>query len=103
VGLFFGLFIAVEVAAHAARRRPRPALPRLRLIARGRRQLRAVPRAPAVPRRDPLAWALVLPVGLGGGLIFTLAIAYLQDLLAAARAPAARSWPCSASRPRGWG
>jgi SET family sugar efflux transporter-like MFS transporter len=83
VGLFFGLFVAVEVAGTLLAGALAPRLPRLGLIAAGAALYALFLALLPVLAPTPWLWLLVLPVGLGGGLVFTLAIAYLQDLLAA--------------------
>lgn len=82
VGLFFGLFVAVEVAATLIAGALAPRLPRLLLIGAGVGSYALFLVLLPFLAATPWLWALVLPVGVGGGLIFTLAIAYLQDLLA---------------------
>lgn len=81
VGNFFAAFVAVEVAVtlmigtlvrHASR---------LALIATGV-VLYALFLALLTPlAATPAVWLLILPAGAGGALIYTLAIAYLADLL----------------------
>lgn len=82
VGLFFGLFVAVEVAATLLAGALAPRLPRLLLIGAGAGCYALFLALLPFLAGTAWLWALVVPVGLGGGFIFTLAIAYLQDLLA---------------------
>ncbi len=83
VGLFFGLFVAVEVAGTLLAGALAPRLPRLLLIGAGVGLYALFLGLLPFLAATPWLWLLVLPVGLGGGLLFTLAIGYLQDLLAA--------------------
>jgi hypothetical protein len=82
VGLFFGLFVAWEVLGTLAAGVLARTIPRLRLIGAGivlyAFFLALLPFLAATS----WLWLLVLPAGIGGGLLYTLAIGYLQDLLA---------------------
>ena len=82
VGLFFGLFVAVEVLGTLAVGSLARHWPRLPLIAAGVGLYASFLALMPFLAGTPWIWALVLPAGLGGGLIYTLAIGYLQDLLA---------------------
>jgi hypothetical protein len=83
VGLFFGLFVAIEVGGTLLAGALAPRLPRLLLIGAGVGLYALFLSLLPFLAQGPWLWALVLPLGLGGGLLFTLAIGYLQDLLAA--------------------
>lgn len=82
VGLFFGLFIAVEVLGTIIAGAMAAHLPRLVLIATGVWLYALFLALLPFLAETPWLWALVVPAGLGGGFLFTLAIGYLQDLLA---------------------
>jgi MFS family permease len=81
LGYFFGLFVALEIAATLALPRLLGRLGRLTVIGLGVGLYAGFLLLLAPLAGSPWLWALVLPAGIGGGLIFTLAIAYLQDLL----------------------
>jgi hypothetical protein len=81
VGLFFGSFVAVEILATLSLGWFLRWLPRLPLIALGVMIYAAFLAALPFAAASPAVWLLILPAGLGGGLVYTLAIAYLQDLL----------------------
>lgn len=82
VGLFFGLFVAVEVAGTLLAGALAARAPRLALIGAGVLLYALFLALLPFLAATPWLWLLVLPAGLGGGLLFTQAIAYLQDLLA---------------------
>jgi SET family sugar efflux transporter-like MFS transporter len=81
VGLFFGLFVAVEILGTLAVGALIRRIPRLRLIAVGVALYALFLTLLPFLAGGRWLWALILPAGLGGGFIYTLAIAYLQDLL----------------------
>jgi hypothetical protein len=83
VGLFFGLFVGIEVLGTLLGGALAPRFPRLLLIGAGVALYALFLAVLPFAAGGPWVWLLVLPVGLGGGLLFTLAIGYLQDLLAA--------------------
>lgn len=82
VGLFFGLFVAVEVAGTLLAGMLVRHVPRLLLIATGVLLYALFLALLPFLADGPGMWLLILPAGLGGGLIYTLAIGYLQDLMA---------------------
>ncbi len=82
VGLFFGLFVAFEVLGTLLSGALAARLPRLRLIGTGVALYALYLALLPFLAGTPWVWSLVLPAGLGGGVIFTPAIADLQDLLA---------------------
>ena len=81
VGLFFGLFVAVEILGTLATGALARHVPRLTLIATGVGLYAVFLVLLPFVAGGPWLWALILPAGLGGAFIYTLAIAYLQDLL----------------------
>ena len=81
VGLFFAIFVAVEIVVtlyigHIVRR-----LRRLYVIAVGVFVYAVVLALLPVLAASPAVWLLVIPAGAGGALLYALAIGYLQDLL----------------------
>lgn len=83
VGLFFGLFVAVEIAATLGVGLLVRHVPRLVLVAAGTVVYAAFLASLPFLAASAWVWVLILPAGVGGALIYTLAIGYLQDLLAA--------------------
>lgn len=83
VGLFFAIFIAFEVLGTLMLGSIAHLLPRLKMIALGSVIYVAYLMLLAPLAYGPWIWLLVLPAGLGGALIYTPLIAYLQDLLGA--------------------
>lgn len=81
VGLFFGLFVAVEIGGTLAVGLLARRVPRLVLIATGVGLYALFLLLLPFLAGSAWLWALVLPAGLGGAFIYTLAIGYLQDLL----------------------
>jgi hypothetical protein len=81
VGLFFAAFVAVEIGATLSLGWLLRWAPRLLLIALGVATYAAFLACLPFAAASPLVWLLILPAGVGGGLVYTLAIAYLQDLL----------------------
>ena len=81
VGLFFGLFVAVEILGTLATGVLARRIPRLRLISTGVGLYAVFLVLLPFVAGGPWLWTLILPAGLGGALIYTLGIAYLQDLL----------------------
>jgi MFS family permease len=82
VGVFFGLFVAWEVLGTLAAGALVRTVPRLRLIAVGVALYALFLALLPFLAATPWLWLLILPAGIGGGLLYTLAIGYLQDLLA---------------------
>lgn len=83
VGIFFGLFVGFEVLGTLAVGALVRHVPRLWLIATGVGLYAGFLVLLPFLAHTSWLWLLIVPAGLGGGLIYTLAIAYLQDLLAA--------------------
>lgn len=82
VGLFFGAFVLVEILAMLSLGALGRHASRLAVIAPGGGDLRSVPGPPPLRGREPPRVAPDPPRGRGGGgLVYALAIAYLQDLL----------------------
>ncbi len=82
VGLFFGLFVAWEVLGTLAAGALVRTVPRLRLIGMGILLYALFLALLPFLADTRWLWLLILPAGIGGGLLYTLAIGYLQDLLA---------------------
>ena len=81
VGLFFAIFVAVEIVVtlnigHFVRR-----LRRLYVIALGVFVYAVFLALLPLLAASPAVWLLVIPAGVGGALLYALAIGYLQDLL----------------------
>ncbi|NCO86997.1 MAG: hypothetical protein GW886_10260 [Rhodobacterales bacterium] len=83
VGLFFGLFVAVEIMTSLNAFRLLAYLRRLHVIALGTFIYAAFLILLPVLAPGDAVWLLVLPAGIGGGFIYALAIGYLQDLMGA--------------------
>jgi MFS transporter, SET family, sugar efflux transporter len=81
VGLFFGILVAFEVLGMLMLGWLVPHFRRLHLIAAGTVIYAIYLFLLPVVAGGPLIWGLTALVGVGGGLIFALAIGYLQDLL----------------------
>jgi hypothetical protein len=81
VGLFFAAFVAIEILATLSLGWLLRWAPRLLLVALGVVTYAAFLACLPFAAASPAVWLLTLPAGLGGGLVYTLAIAYLQDLL----------------------
>lgn len=81
VGLFFGIFVAFEVLGMLMLGFLVPYLRRLHLIAIGTAMYALYLFLLPVVAVGPFVWGLTALAGIGGGLIFALAIGYLQDLL----------------------
>lgn len=81
LGLFFGLFVAVEILGTLAVGALARQVPRLTLIAAGVGLYALFLVLLPFLSGSAWLWLLILPAGLGGALIYTLAITYLQDLL----------------------
>lgn len=81
VGLFFALFVAIEIWVTLSIGTLRRYLRRLYIIAIGVFTYAAF--LALLPFFAPswLLWTLIVPAGAGGALIYALAIGYLQDLL----------------------
>jgi hypothetical protein len=82
VGVFFGAFVAVEIAATLRLGPVLRRLGRLRTVALGVAIYAAFLVLLPVLAPGPWVWALILPAGVGGALIYALSLAYVQDLLA---------------------
>lgn len=81
VGLFFAIFVSIEVLGTLAIAPLLRLVPRMTLVAAGV-LLYAVFLVLLVPLAPtPAVWLLVFPAGAGGALIYMLAITYLADLL----------------------
>ncbi len=83
VGLFFGLFVAIEVVVTLYVGQIVRLLPRLTVIAIGTLTYALFLALLPLLAPTPWVWALVVPAGAGGALVYALAIGYLQDLLGA--------------------
>lgn len=83
VGLFFALFVAFEVASIVLIAPLRRHFRRLTLITAGVLTYAAGIALLPFWVDSALVWLLVIPAGVGGGLIYNLAVGYLQDLLGA--------------------
>lgn len=81
VGLFFGIFVGFEVLGMMMLGFLLPHLRRLHLIAAGTAIYATYLALLPVVAGGPLVWGLTALAGIGGGLIYALAIGYLQDLL----------------------
>lgn len=81
VGLFFGLFVAVEVVVTLSVGQLLRVLPRLWIIASGAALYAVFLALLPVLAPSPWVWALVFPAGAGGAMVYALAIGYLQDLM----------------------
>ncbi|WP_210529350.1 MFS transporter [Rubellimicrobium arenae] len=81
LGLFFGLFVVVEIAGTLLAGMLARHVPRLWLIASGVATYALFLALLPFLAGTRWLWLLILPAGAGGALIYTLAIAYLQDLL----------------------
>lgn len=81
VGLFFGVFVAFEIAATLCVGTLVRVLPRMTIIGSGvciyASFIALLPQLAG----SPWVWLLVVPGGAGGGLFYALAITYLQELL----------------------
>jgi len=83
VGLFFAIFVAFEVASIVLIAPLRRHFRRLTLITVGVLTYAAAIALLPLWVDSALVWLLVIPAGVGGGLIYNLAVGYLQDLLGA--------------------
>lgn len=81
VGIFFGAFVALEVVGTLLIGWCLRFAGRLTLIATGVLTYASFLALLPFLAPTPLVWLLVIPAGFGGGLFYTLVIAYLQDLL----------------------
>lgn len=81
IGLFFGLFVAVEIVTSLTAYRLLAHMKRLTVIALGTLTYALFLILLPVLASGAAVWLLVLPAGIGGGLIYALAIGYLQDLM----------------------
>jgi hypothetical protein len=83
VGLFFGLFVAIEVVVTLLIGQLLLVLRRLHVIALGVVTYAGFLALMPFLAPTPWIWLLVFPAGAGGAMIYALAIGYLQDLLGA--------------------
>jgi SET family sugar efflux transporter-like MFS transporter len=81
VGLFFGLFVAVEVVVTLSIGQLLRVMPRLWIITSGAGIYAVFLGLLPILAPTPWVWALVLPAGAGGAMVYALAIGYLQDLM----------------------
>jgi len=81
VGLFFGLFVAGEIVVSLHAYRLLRYMRRLYVMTLGTGFYALFLVLLPVITPTPLVWLLVFPAAVGGGLIYALAIGYLQDLL----------------------
>jgi len=81
VGLFFGLFVAVEVVVTLSVGQLLRVMPRLWIITSGAGIYAVFLGLLPILAPSPWVWALVFPAGVGGAMVYALAIGYLQDLM----------------------
>ena len=81
VGLFFGTFVALEVVVMFTVSPLLRYVRRLHIIAMGAAFYAVFLGLLPVLAPFALVWVLILPVAIGGGLLYGLTITYLQDLL----------------------
>ncbi|MCF7701450.1 MFS transporter [Loktanella sp. M215] len=81
VGAFFAIFVAIEIAVTLSVGALRRSFRRLHIIAAGVFIYAAGMALLPVLADGPGLWLLCLPYGMGGAMIYALAIGYLQDLL----------------------
>lgn len=81
VGLFFGLFVAVEVVVTLSVGQLLRVMPRLWIIASGAVIYAVFLALLPILAPTPWVWALFFPAGAGGAMVYALAIGYLQDLM----------------------
>ncbi len=81
VGLFFGLFVAFEIIFNLIAGALTGRVPRSVLMTAGVATYSLYLILLPFLAGTAWLWLLILPAGAGGGFIYTLAIAYLQDLL----------------------
>lgn len=83
VGLFFALFVGFEVLSILLISPLRARMGRLALISLGVAIYAGFLVSLPILVATPLVWLLAIPAGLGGGMIYNLAVGYLQDLMGA--------------------
>jgi SET family sugar efflux transporter-like MFS transporter len=81
VGLFFGLFVAVEIVVTLSVGQLLRVMPRLWIITSGAGIYALFLGLLPILAPTPWVWALVFPAGAGGAMVYALAIGYLQDLM----------------------
>lgn len=81
VGAFFAIFVALEIAVTLSIGALRRHFRRLHIIAAGVFIYAAGMALLPVLAGGPALWLLCLPYGIGGAMLYALAIGYLQDLL----------------------
>lgn len=81
IGLFFGLFVSGEIIISMNAFRLLRYMRRLHIMAIGTGFFALFLITLPLVTPSGFVWLLVLPIGLGGGLIYALAIGYLQDLM----------------------
>lgn len=81
VGLFFGLFVTGEIIVSMNAFRLLQYMRRLYIMAIGTAFFALFLMTLPFLTPTPFVWLLVVPIAVGGGLIYALAIGYLQDLM----------------------
>ncbi len=81
VGLFFAIFVTFEIAVTLSIGAIRRHFRRLHIIAVGTFTYAFALALLPVVVTGPGLWLLTLPIGVGGAMVYALAIGYLQDLL----------------------
>ncbi|UWQ99908.1 MFS transporter [Rhodobacteraceae bacterium S2214] len=83
VGIFFGLFVALEIVVMLCVGMLAQRFRRLHIIAAGGVFYAIFMALLPVLAPYNTVWLLILPIAIGGGLLYGLSISYLQDLLGA--------------------
>lgn len=81
VGMFFGLFVALEILVMLSVGTLAKHFRRLHIIAAGAASYALFMGLLPILAPYKAVWLLILPVAVGGGLLYGLSISYLQDLL----------------------
>lgn len=81
VGIFFGLFVALEILVMLSVGTLATRFRRLHIIAAGAVFYAIFMALLPILTPFPAVWGLIVPVAVGGGLLYGLSISYLQDLL----------------------
>lgn len=81
VGLFFGIFVAIEVVVTLSVGQLLRVMPRLWIIVSGAGLYAVFLMLLPILTPTPWVWTLTFPAGAGGAMIYALAIGYLQDLM----------------------
>ena len=81
VGIFFGAFVALEILVMLSVGTLAKRFRRLHIIAVGAVFYAIFMALLPVMAPYPAVWLLIIPVAVGGGLLYGLSISYLQDLL----------------------